>query len=218
MKLEYADDVAVLTLKQPPVNALGLPEIDQIRTLLRELRPGSPLVMTGNGAAFCAGVNTRAFESYSGEARASLVYSITKMVSDLLSISGPVVAAVNGHALGGGMVLMLSADYRLVGSEESIQLGLTEAAAGIPFPAGPLEVIRAELAPDVLRSLTLSSKKISPTQALQLRIVDEVASVPGLVELAVERARELASQPGFVAVKDQVRGPLRERVKKWQKP
>ncbi|MGG6549668.1 UNVERIFIED_CONTAM: enoyl-CoA hydratase/isomerase family protein, partial [Prevotella sp. 15_C9] len=77
------------------------------------------------------------------------------MVARLLAIETPVVAAINGHALGGGFVLMLACDYRLGADTAAAKLGMTEAQAGIPFPAGPLEVMRHELAPTLLRRLTL---------------------------------------------------------------
>jgi hypothetical protein len=51
------------------------------------------------------------------------------------------VAAINGHALGGGFVLALACDYRIAADNEAAKLGMTEAQAGIPFPAGPLEVM-----------------------------------------------------------------------------
>jgi len=55
--------------------------------------------------------------------------------------------AVNGHALGGGFVLMLACDYRIGVDIEAAKLGMTKAQAGIPFPVGPLEISPHELSP-----------------------------------------------------------------------
>jgi peptidoglycan/LPS O-acetylase OafA/YrhL len=100
------------------------------------------VVLTGGGQVFSAGVDTRAFARYSRDQRQAMVRAITRMVAQLLAIPVPVVAAVNGHALGGGFVLMLACDYRIAVDVEAAKFGMTEAQAGIPFPAGPLEIIR----------------------------------------------------------------------------
>ena len=105
-----------------------------------------------------------------------------------MAIPKPVVAAINGHALGGGFVLMLACDYRIAVDIKSARLGMTEAQAGIPFPAGPLEVIRNELAPELLRRLTLTSAVLNPHELLEARIIDELCAVeqlqPGSIALA----------------------------------
>ena len=169
-------------------------------------------MLTGAGQVFCAGVDVRAFTSYNRDQRHAMVRAITRMVAQLLAIPGPVVAAVNGHALGGGFVLMLGCDYRIATDSELAKLGMTEAQAGIPFPAGPVEIIRNELAPELLRHLTLSSAVLTPRDFLQSRVLDELCPVQDLRSRALAMATKLAAQPGFQAVKQQVRGDLRERI------
>lgn len=214
MKLEYVDETAVLTLDHPPVNALGLEEVQQITTLVRSLRPGAPLVITGTGAAFCAGVDTKAFASYETTARVELVHAITEMVAELVAVPSPVVAGINGHALGGGFVVMLCADYRLAAGTSTIKFGLTEAQAGIPFPIGPMEVIRHELTPGLLRYLTLSSSMLDPAAALEANVIDELVHQAEAVESqAIERASQIKAQSGFAVVKQQVRGQLAARLR-----
>jgi len=73
-----------------------------------------------------------------------MVLAITRMTAAVLSLSCPLVAAVNGHALGGGFVLMLCCDYRLAADDSTLRLGLTEARAGVPFPVGPTAIMKHE--------------------------------------------------------------------------
>ena len=134
------------------------------------------------------------------------------MVARLLAIPAPVVAAINGHALGGGFVLMLACDYRIAADIDTAKLGMTEAQAGIPFPAGPLEVIRHELAPELLRRLTLTSAVLNPRELLEVQILDAIRPTEELRPSAISLAKSLAAQPGFAAVKRQIRGGLAERV------
>ena len=141
-----------------------------------------------------------------------MIAAITGMTAALISHPAPVVAAINGHALGGGFVLMLCADYRVCTNADGLGLGLTEAAAGVPFPAGPIEVIKAELPPATLRQLTLSSQLLPALTARRMHIIDEIVDAPSLVNSGRERLAHLNAQPAFAAVKRQIRGPLADKL------
>jgi len=209
------DDTLLIAIDRAPVNALDLEtiiELERVFTGAAQTAPRNGVVLTGAGQVFCAGVDVRAFTSYNRDQRHAMVRAITRMVAQLLAIPGPVVAAVNGHALGGGFVLMLGCDYRIATDSELAKLGMTEAQAGIPFPAGPVEIIRNELSPELLRHLTLSSAVLTPRDFLQSRVLDELCPVQDLRSRALAMATKLAAQPGFQAVKQQVRGDLRERI------
>ena len=208
------DETLLISIERPPVNALDLDAIAELKqafaTAAREMPQGG-VVLTGGGDVFSAGVDTRAFASYSGEQRQAMVQAITHMVAQLLAIPVPVVAAVNGHALGGGFVLMLGCDYRMGVDREAARLGMTEAQAGIPFPIGPLEVIRHELSPELLRRMTLTSAVLGMHE-LQARVIDELCAVEDLRSKSLAKAKSLAAQPAFRTVKQQIRGGLAQRV------
>jgi enoyl-CoA hydratase len=200
--------VARLTLRRPPVNALDVETIERLRASFAALAADPPtqgLVICGAGRCFCAGVDTRAFGAYGREDRARMILAISAMVTELYALPCPVVSAVGGHALGGGFVLMLGGDVRVAADDPDIKLGLTEAQAGVPFPAGPLEVIRAELSPELLRRLTLTSETVTPRELHGLGVIDELCDAADLEARAEARVRALASQPGFGVVKEQVR-------------
>jgi enoyl-CoA hydratase len=209
------DETLLLTIDRPPVNALDLDAIGGLEQAFaaatREV-PRGGVVLTGRGAVFSAGVDTRAFATYSRDQRRLMVRAITRMLAQLLAIAAPVVAAVNGHALGGGFVLMLACDYRIAVDVEAAKLGMTEAQAGIPFPAGPLEVLRHELAPELLRRLTLTSAVLGTRELLGSRIIDELCAAHDLISRSLAKAKSLAAQPAFHTVKRQIRGGLAQRV------
>jgi enoyl-CoA hydratase len=209
------DETLLLTIDRPPVNALDLNAVAALEQTFaaaaREIPQGG-VVLTGAGKVFSAGVDTRAFASYRREQRQSMVQAITRMLAQLLAIPVPVVAAVNGHALGGGFVLMLACDYRIGANVEAAKLGMTEAQAGIPFPAGPLEVIRHELGPELLRRLTLSSAVLSMRELLNSQTIDELCALDDLKSRSLAQSKTLAAQPAFRAVKRQIRGGLAQRV------
>src|SRR5262245_22927671 len=209
------DQTLVVTIDRPPVNALDLDAItalEQAFDAATREAPRNGVVLTGGGQIFSAGVDTRAFASYSRHQRHAMVHGITRMVARLLAIPVPVVAAINGHALGGGFVLMLACDYRMAADVETAKLGMTEAQAGIPFPAGPLEVMRHELAPEMLRRLTLTSTVLGTNELLEARIIDALCPAEEIRSRSLATAKSLAAQPGFRAVKRQIRGGLADRV------
>jgi enoyl-CoA hydratase len=209
------EETLLLTIDRPPVNALDLDAIaalEQTFAVATQESPRGGVVLTGSGAVFSAGVDTRAYAGYSHEQRQVLVRAITQMAAQLLAIPVPVVAAVNGHALGGGFVLMLACDYRIGADVQAARLGMTEAQAGIPFPAGPLEVMRHELAPELLRRLTLSSAVLSMRELLEARTIDELCAIRDLKSKSLAKAKSLAAQPAFRAVKRQIRGGLAQRL------
>jgi enoyl-CoA hydratase len=209
------DDTRLVTIERPPVNALDLETIAALEETFAAAAKDAPdngVVLTGGGSVFSAGVDTRAFAGYGRDQRHAMVHAITRMVAKLLEIPVPVVAAINGHALGGGFVLMLGCDHRIATDSEAAKLGMTEAQAGIPFPAGPLEVMRHELAPELLRHLTLTSAVLTPRALREAQVLDVLCPADELLPRSIAAAKGLAAQRGFRAVKQQVRGALAARL------
>lgn len=213
--LRLEDGLAVLALDRPPVNALDLATLAGLEQAFQDLAVRRPrgLVLTGSGRAFSAGVDTRAFAGGSPDDRGAMIRTITRMLAALYALPFPTVAAVNGHALGGGFVLMLACDLRFAAQEPEIRLGMTEAKAGVPFPAGALEVIRAELSPELLRRMTLSSE-VMGVEALAARgVIDRLTPAGALHDEARAAAAALADQPAFAAVKQQLRAETVARLR-----
>ncbi len=210
--LDEKDGVMRITLDRPPLNALDLPMITAIGETAAAIPADKPVVLRANGKAFSAGVDTKAFESYSPTERDTMIAAITAMTAKLLAIPMPIVAAINGHALGGGLVLTLCADYRVCVDAKDPKFGLTEARAGVPFPAGPAAIIRDQISAPVLRQLVLSSKVVDADFLHQHTLVDELVPLAALDVTAMDRARDLVGQPAFSVVKQQIRGELAESV------
>ncbi len=212
IKVTLTANTTVVEIVRPPVNTFDFDTVSSLEATFRKLDIDKPLVFTGAGETFSAGVDVKSFANCSADDRKRFVQAITRMTSALMGFHGPVVAAVNGHALGGGFVMILCADYRIGPSEKRAKFGLTEAKAGIPFPAGPAEIIRNELTPPVLRRLTLTSHVFDTQTLLAYGVIDELSPTDKLLDRAIICAEEMAAQPGFKAVKQQVRGGLSRRL------
>ena len=95
-----------------------------------------------------------------------MVSGINRMVLATYGMSCPVIAAVTGHAIAGGLVLALCADLRVASLEG--RYGLTEVKVGVPYPQAAIGVVRAELATHAARSLVLGNRLIDGREALRL--------------------------------------------------
>jgi enoyl-CoA hydratase/carnithine racemase len=109
--------------------------------------------------------------------------------------------------MGGGLVLALACDMRLA-SAGGHTLALNEVAAGVPFPAGPLAIVHGELAPHVARDLCLTGRALTPAEAHDLGVVDQLVQGDELLGRAMTLAGQLASHSAYAVVKRQVRGRL----------
>jgi enoyl-CoA hydratase len=131
---------------------------------------------------------------------------LNRLLGKLYAHPTPVVAAVNGHAVAGGFILALAADYR-VGPTGAAQFGLTEARVGIPFPAVPTIILHAELAPQDVRYSALYARSFGPEEAQRRGALDELQPPEAVLARGLEVARDLAGMPAdcYRRVKHQLR-------------
>ena len=207
--IERDGTVAILRLNRPPVNAINLEfaaELEGAFTDLTASKEAQAIVFTGTGSCFSAGLDLKLVPRYGLDQQRAMVGAINRTIAQLYACPLPVVGAVNGHAIAGGLVLALACDYR-IGTTTSCQLGLTEARAGIPFPAAAMAVVQAELAPAMARVMTLRAKNIGPEAALAGALLDELQLPERVLPTAIEVARDLASIPhdAYARIKRQLR-------------
>jgi enoyl-CoA hydratase len=216
IQIEEAGDVAVVRIDRPPANALDLDllaEGHEVRERLAGEEP-SAVVLVGRDRFFSAGLDLKAASTLAADEQRRTVDGINRLFSGWFAFPRPVVAAVNGHAVAGGLILALCADYRVCASEG--RLGLTELRAGLPFPLAAISVVRAELSPGAARRLVLGASLVEPPEALTLGVVDEVRPYDEVLPRAVEVATEMAELPraAYTIVKRQLRGPAIEALER----
>jgi enoyl-CoA hydratase len=170
-------------------------------------RPAA-VVLTGREGYFSAGADLKVAPTLDADGQRGMVAGINAIFAGWYSFPAPVVAAVNGHAIAGGLILALCADYR-IGSTQG-KYGLTELKAGLPFPAVAMAVVRAELHAPAARRLVLGADLVDAQAALDAGAFDEVAEPDQVLHRATEVARGLAMLPSeaYEKVKRQLRGPV----------
>jgi enoyl-CoA hydratase len=214
--IEISGGIAIVLLDKPPVNAFDLRLVRDAEECLKGVEKDPNIravVIAGKGKCFSAGLDLKTVPFYTPAKQRKMVEDLNRTVAWLYGFSLPTVAAVNGHAIAGGFILAIACDYR-VGTIASCRLGVTETRVGIPFPVSTMEVLRAELAPAVARSMTLAGRTIGPEYALANGVLDELRPTEEVLTRAKEVALEFAALPrkGYAKIKRQLRGETLARM------
>jgi enoyl-CoA hydratase len=202
------DGISVLRIDRPPANAIDVELLGELVSALASTaeEPPSALVITGRPGFFSAGVDLKAAPGYGAEERRQMVEGINRMVLTGYGLPCPVVAAVTGHAIAGGLVLALCADLRIASTEGSY--GLTEVKVGVPYPQAAIGLVRAELPPHAARRLAVGNELIDGEQATRLGLFDEALPPGRVLPRALETAAKLGAMPA--AVYERTKRDLRE--------
>jgi len=203
---ETSEHVAVLTLDRPEaLNALDLETLRQLRGHLQRYQDDPQLralVLTGAGErAFCTGADLKATPA-SPASYAQAMFGSKEQAADQglyirlmdlgdLQLWKPVIAAINGHCLGGGLELALQCDIRI--ASDSASFGLPEVCGGsIPAVAGVTRLLRAVGSSHALQ-MALTGERITAAQAHAIGLVSELTARTQLLERALAIAHRIAA-------------------------
>jgi enoyl-CoA hydratase len=210
LEVEQRSGVTVLRMCHGKVSALDLELLQAITAALGEMPEAAPAVITGTGSAFSAGVDLRRIVAGGPGYAAEFLPALTAAFLAIFDHPGPVVAAVNGHAIAGGCVIAAACDVRLM-SQGSI--GLAELSVGVPFPVSAMEIMRYAVGPAAGR-LALGAPLLDPAGARSIGLVHDVVAPEALLDLAVGQAGAMGRTPAevFSFTKRQLQQPARERI------
>jgi enoyl-CoA hydratase/carnithine racemase len=191
VELTHDGPVATITIDNPPVNALS-PRVGEalsahIEDIARrpELRA---VVLTGTGRHFVAGADINFLQTIDRYSAERYALEIQGMQDALGCLPQPVIAAINGTALGGGCELAMACDIRI--AEEHAQLGQPEVCLGLIPGAGGTQNLPRLVPVGRAKRLLFTGERIDAREALVIGLVDEVVS-PGT---SLARAHELATR------------------------
>jgi 3-hydroxyacyl-CoA dehydrogenase/enoyl-CoA hydratase/3-hydroxybutyryl-CoA epimerase len=200
-----ADGTAVLWFDVPgeKVNLLRPGFEEHLERALEELErdPGvrAAVLASGKADGFIAGADVKVFQRLSGAAEAeALSRRAQAALARLESCRVPVVAAIHGACVGGGLELVLACRGRVASDAESTRLGLPEVRLGVIPGAGGTQRLPRRVGVAAALELILTGKQIPARKALAIGLVDEVVPRPILLEAALEHARRWAAgeRPG----------------------
>ncbi len=186
--IERTDGLVRIVLDRPPVNVLDIPMLHALDGAISSLEDDGTarvVLLTGAGRAFCAGVDVA---DHTGSRVDEMLDAFHGVIGRMLRLEVPLIAAVNGAALGGGCELVLACD--LVLAAETAKLGQPEIRLGV-FPPAAAALLPALVGPQVAADLVLSGRTFSGEEAARLGLVARVVPAPDLERAALRYAENI---------------------------
>jgi enoyl-CoA hydratase len=196
LQVEITGPVALLRLNRPDrLNAVSLPLYEALTRTVRELnadRSIRVLVLTGAGRAFCVGADLKAHGGVEPTLPERRRYIVAAQRANrvLQRCRMPVVAAVNGHAVGAGLELALSADYVVVATEAKLRF--PEIALGTFVGGGTIYTLPQRVGLLRAKELLLLAEFFTPADAVQMGLASEAVPAADVLPRALEVAGRLA--------------------------
>jgi enoyl-CoA hydratase len=177
VRVSFEGGIGELVLDRPKVNAMN-------RELLREMRAGFEQLRTnpgvrgvlvrGAGRCFSAGLDLVEVGELDRAGLFEFLDILDGGFDAAFTFPKPVAVAVNGHAIAGGLVLALCADY-LAFAADDYKVGLTELAVGVPLPRVPFEIVRLAMPPRAFSKLVNEAGVHTPHEVYDLGVGDVIA-------------------------------------------
>ncbi|WP_156922766.1 enoyl-CoA hydratase-related protein [Desulfitobacterium metallireducens] len=198
VELVVTEGVGVVTINNQPVNALTLEVRGQLKEVLQEVKENSEIraiVITGAGPkCFVAGADIKDFPNQFevGPRENATIYK--EMFSYLENAPQPVICALNGLALGGGLELALSCDLRI--ADEKAKFGLTEVNLGLIPGLGGTQRLARLVGPAKAKELLFTGRMVRAEEALSIGLVNQVVAAGESLNEALTLAKKLAKGAG----------------------
>jgi len=198
LALDIAEGIATLTLNRPDrmnaISAAMKAELAQALDRIEDAR-ARVVIVTGAGRAFCAGadIKERAGQEPTPAEFLAAQRRTHALFDRLAALEAPVIAAINGVALGGGLEIALCADIRLAAA--TARLGLTEVALGVIPAGGGTQRLPRLIGLGAAKRLVLTGQVLEAEAARAIGLVDEVTAPEALLDRARSIAAAIAAQP-----------------------
>jgi len=200
LDIHLSDGIGIITLCRPDaLNALNSGLVSQMAEVIGEVKAGNALlgkpvealIIRGSGRAFVAGADVTEFHENTADNIQAIAAKNIQTCTDIENLSIPVIALVDGFALGGGNELSMSTHYRIV--TENAQLGQPEVKLGIIPGYGGLQRLPRLIGPGLGAEMSINGESIDGRRAVAIGLADKFVSSSRALLEAVRIAQELIS-------------------------
>src|SRR6185369_16002355 len=196
VRLEVADGIGTIRLDRPKMNALN----QQVQEELREVATAAAndgdvraVIVYGGERVFAAGADIKEMSGMGFTQMSARAVALSGAFDTLARVPKPVVAAINGYALGGGCELALACDWRV--AAEDAQLGQPEIALGIIPGAGGTQRLSRLVGPARAKDLVMTGRFVGAAEAERIGLVDKVVPAADVYGAARELVRPFVTGP-----------------------
>jgi enoyl-CoA hydratase/carnithine racemase len=198
VRIEVEDRVATLRLDRPPMNALNRALQAELRTAALEVGNRADVravVLYGGEKVFAAGADIKEMSTTSAGEMSASAARLQDAFTELARIPKPVIAAITGYALGGGLELAMTADFRVAG--DNVRVGQPEILLGIIPGAGGTQRLPRLIGPAKAKNLIFTGRHVRAAEALEIGLVDKVVAPDDVYAEAVALARSFVDGPAI---------------------
>jgi enoyl-CoA hydratase/carnithine racemase len=196
VRLEVAEGIGTIRLDRPPVNALNdvlVAELSEAAASAAASAEVRAVIIYGGEKVFAAGADINEMASADYVAMSSRGGGLQSALGTVAAIGKPVVAAITGYALGGGLELALAADFRVAG--ERARVGQPEILLGVIPGAGGTQRLPRLIGPARAKDLVFSGRMVDAAEALSIGLVDRVVPDDSVYSAAVEMVSRYVTGP-----------------------
>jgi enoyl-CoA hydratase/carnithine racemase len=194
--VQVEDGVATIRLDRPKMNAIDEQLHHEVRAAAIEAGERADIravVLYGGERVFAAGADIKAMVRLDRAGMVAWGRELTASFTHVAQVPKPVIAAITGYALGGGLELALCADFRVVG--RGAKVGQPEILLGVIPGAGGTQRLARLVGPARAKDLVFTGRHVEAEEALEMGLVDAVVPDAEVYETAVAMARKFAAGP-----------------------
>lgn len=196
VQIERDGAIVVLRLAKERGNAIDPALLEDLARACDELAHDKTvhgvLLASAHPKLFSPGLDLVTLIEFTRPEMQSFMGKFASVLWALYGLNKPVVAAIGGHAVAGGCVFALTADYRVL--RRGAQIGLNEVKVGVPLPWSVALLLRATVPPSSLTRVALLGRNFSDDEAVRAGLVDEVAEAEGFESLCLARLQEFVDK------------------------
>jgi enoyl-CoA hydratase/carnithine racemase len=200
VRLEKQDAIGHIVLDRPPANSYDLAFVGELDAAIESARKDDDVraivVRSASEKFFSAGADISVFANSDFDTQRAFVARANEAMMKFESTPKVVIAAINGHCLGGGLEIALCCDFRIA-AEGGYKIGLPEVTLGLLPGTGGTQRLPRLIGRQKALELMLRGTTLSPQDAKDAGIVDELVPAADLQARAVERARTYAEGPSY---------------------
>ena len=189
-----SNGVVVLTLDRPRANAFSPELVAELRRKLSDSSDACAIVFASSQRIFSGGWDLTIVGELERPAMADFVDRYTDLIRDVFAFEVPIVAALPGHAIAGGLIFAAAADERIAAQGDAT-LGLSEVALAVPIPAALYEIFRFLLGDRGAERLAAGGENLPLERAEAAGLIDRIVPAGELLDRTVERAYALGQRP-----------------------
>jgi enoyl-CoA hydratase/carnithine racemase len=215
------DGIIIATFEYGKTNSLTLEMLRTLRAMVKRANEEDAIkgiILTGAGRSFCSGFDLPMFMGFKDiKAVGDFFDEAEEILVELFECHKPVVSAINGHAIAGGLIFAMASDYRIVKNHPKITIGMSEIKLGLALTIAQSEIMQFGYdSHKKFRDLMYFGRMFDINAAKEYDIVDEIVEDADLIPRAKKIVLKWIDNPGraFIKLKEGLKKPTADRIRK----